>query len=279
MCFTISKAHSITCSMLLAVSPSWQSSKLRLIQQKNLNHLTCSFQASRLLWTSKSSDEPAGDLHHPHHLDQSRQRLGSVGLPPPSPRNSFTKKLPSHLQECLPSPSHHHLLLKVCQDMVLLRAWQVQAHPLPGGSRPEKFPGDCNKVSSSVDHMLNINLQLAAVVMLQGLITPFFQGYYLATTADDNYCVKENLGWGSWRTSTPPATKLSSILDEQITIFHTLDKIITHCSCLRWRGLYFNSSGINWRWHWLLPLEKATQIIVNMTSSIATQRVKLMIDC
>ena len=37
--------------------------------------------------------------------------------------------------------------------------------------------------------MLNINLQLAAVVMLQGLITPFFQGYYLATAADDN-CVK-----------------------------------------------------------------------------------------
>ena len=36
-------------------------------------------------------------------------------------------------------------------------------------------------------------LTYSAVVMLQGLITPFFQGYYLATTADNN-CVKENLG-------------------------------------------------------------------------------------
>ena len=36
---------------------------------------------------------------------------------------------------------------------------------------------------------LSLNLQLAAVVMLQVLITPFFKGYDLTTAADDN-CVK-----------------------------------------------------------------------------------------
>ena len=89
---------------------------------KNLNHPTFSLQESRLLWTSKTPDEPAGDLHH---RDQSRQCLGSVGFPPPS--------------KCLPSPSHHNLLLKACQDMVLPRAWQVQANPLPPGEIPSDW--------------------------------------------------------------------------------------------------------------------------------------------